>query len=375
MKISAIRTYVMGVPGRNWTFVKVQTDEGLHGWGEATLEWQEPAVVEGIKLMSHLLIGRDPQRIEQIWQILFRHHWWRDSNVMMTALSGIDQALWDLKGKAVGQPVYQLLGGACRDSIPLYARGDLGLGSEVNEAEAAYREGFRAYKGGVEICDYFDEDLQIQQMIFNCHAIGDSLGSHFQLMLDLGGVFSVDGTIRLIEGLKGLNVGWIEEPVPALTLDAMSRLVAANLNVKFSLGERLLNRWEFAHVFEQRAADIVQPDVCHAGGISETRRIAAMAEVFGLPVAPHNPLGPVAMAASVHVAAAMPNFLILEYCRRSPLFHQVQTQGIVVRSGFAALPTAPGLGIELDESLIEQHPYRPMPQRLWIRRDGTVPLV
>jgi len=160
----------MGVPGRNWTFVRIQTDEGLHGWGEATLEWHEPAVAEGVKLMSDLLIGRDPSRIEQIWQTLFRHHGWRDSNVMMTALSGIDQALWDIKGKSAGQPVYQLLGGACHDRIPLYARGDLGLGSEIKEAEASRREGFRAYKGGVELCDHFDEDAQIQKMISDCKA-------------------------------------------------------------------------------------------------------------------------------------------------------------------------------------------------------------
>ena len=375
MKISAIRTFIMGVPGRNWTFVKIQTDEGFHGWGEATLEWNEPAVAEGVKLMSELLIGRDPSHIEQIWQILFRHHGWRDSNVMMTALSGIDQALWDIKGKVAGQPIYQLLGGACRDRISLYARGDLGLGSEIKEAEAARKEGFRAYKGGVEVRDHFDEDAQIRKMIFDCKAIEESLGGDFQIMLDLGGVFSVDGTLRLINGLRGRNIAWVEEPVPMLTYDAMSDLVAAKLNVPFSLGERLCHRWDFKPVFEQKAADIVQPDVCHAGGISEIRRIAAMAEVFGVPVAPHNPLGPVAMAASVHAAAAMPNFLTLEYCRRSPLFHQVQKHGIEIRDGFAELPGTPGLGIELDESLIERHPYQPMPRRLWIRADGTIPLI
>ena len=171
MKISAIRTWIMGVSGRNWTFVKIQTDEGLHGWGEATLEWNEPAVAEGVKLMSELLIGRDPAHIERIWQILFRHHWWRDSTIMMTALSGIDQALWDIKGKVAGQPVYQLLGGACRDRISLYARGDLGLGSELKEAEAARQEGFRAFKGGVELCDHFDGDAQIRKMVSDCEAI------------------------------------------------------------------------------------------------------------------------------------------------------------------------------------------------------------
>jgi len=375
MKISAIIPVIMGIPGRNWTFVKIQTDEGAYGWGEATLEWHEPAVVEGIKLMSRLLTGMDPTRIEQIWQFLFRHHFWRESLVMMTALSGIDQALWDIKGKTMGQPVYQLLGGACRDRIPLYARGDLGLGSEIREAEASRKEGFLAFKTGVEICDYFDEDSQIQKMISDCRSIEDLLGRDFLIMLDLGGVLSFEGTRRLAEGLKDRNLAWLEEPVPSLTLDAMSRLVALGLGVKFSMGERLCSRWAFKSVLEQRAADIIQPDVCHAGGISEMRRISAYAEVFGVPVAPHNPMGPVAMASSVHIAAAIPNFQILEYCRRSPLFHHVQTQGIKINQGFAELPTAPGLGIELDELLIEQHPYQPMPQRLWTRPDGAIPLI
>jgi galactonate dehydratase len=178
-----------------------------------------------------------------------------------------------------------------------------------------------------------------------------------------------------VHGLEGRNILWLEEPVPALTLDAMRRLVSAKLGLHFSLGERLCTRWGFKEVLEQRAADVIQPDVCHAAGISELRRIAAYAEVFGIPVAPHNPLGPVAMAASVHVAAAMPNFLILEYCRRSPLFHQVQKLGIEIKEGYAQLPTAPGLGVELDQALMAKHPYQPMPLRMWVRGDGTVPLV
>jgi galactonate dehydratase len=375
VRITSVDTFVMGVPGRNWIFVKIGTDEGIHGWGEATMEWHEGAVVEGIKRVTPLLLGQDPTRIERIWQTIFRHHWWRQSVSMSSALSGIDQALWDITGKVCGQPVYRLLGGAYHDRIRLYARNDRGLGSMAGEAEAAHEEGFTAFKGGVEQGEFFDEKAQIRKMIADCEAIGAALGSEFEIMLDLQGLFSFQSIAKLARGLSGQNIVWLEEPAPALTMDEMSRLVGANLGVRLALGERLCSRWAFKEVLEKHAADIIQPDICHAGGISELRRIAAYAEIFGTPVAPHNPLGPVAMAASVHTAAAMPNFLILEYCRRSPLFAEVQQEGVRIATGYAELPQRPGLGVELDEKVIARHPYQPMPDRLWVRPDGSIPMI
>ena len=292
MKITAINTFVMGVRGRNWTFVKIETDEGIHGWGEATLEWHEPSVVAGIELMSPLLIGQDPTRIERIWQTLFRHHWWRQNVSMNSAISGIDQALWDIAGKAYGQPVYRLLGGAYHERVRLYARGDLGLGSATKEAEAARKEGFTAFKLGGVNGSPFDESREICQFTKDCEALERDFGSQFEIMLDLQGVFSYNAILKLVRALEGRNIVWIEEPVPALTLDDMKRLIQANLGVPFSLGERLCTRWGFKEVLEQKAADIIQPDICHAGGISETRRIGAYAEIFGIPVALHNPRGP-----------------------------------------------------------------------------------
>jgi galactonate dehydratase len=375
MRITSIDEFVMGVPGRNWIFVKIGTDEGIHGWGEATLEWHEKAVVEGLKLLTPLLLGRDPTRIELIWQTIFRHHWWRQSVSMMSALSGIDQALWDIAGKAFGQPVYRLLGGACHERVRLYAREDLGLASAVEEAEVARAEGFSAFKFGVESRETFDEKAQVRKIVADCEAIEKSLGKGFEMMLDLQGVFSFNAVLDMARGLAGHNVVWLEEPVPALTLDAMSRLVQTNLGIHIALGERLCSRWAFQEVFDKRAADIIQPDICHAGGISELRRIAAYAETFGIPVAPHNPLGPVSMAASVHTAAAMPNFMILEFCRRSSLFQEVQKQGIRIKDGHAELPVAAGLGIELDEEVIARHPYQPLPDRLWICPNGSIPMI
>jgi galactonate dehydratase len=374
MKITNVKSQVMGVRGRNWIFVKVETDEGLYGWGEATMEWHEPAVVEGIKLMAPLLIGQDPTRIERIWQTLFRHHWWRLNVCMSSAISGIDQALWDITGKAYGQPLFRLLGGAYHEHVRLYARADLGLGCPVKEAEAAREEGFTAFKFGAYQTSPFDEAAQVRKLAADCKSIAEALGPDFQIMIDLQGIFSVNGILRLVRGLEGRNVLWLEEPVSALTLDAMKRLIQANLGIPISMGERLCSRWGFKQVLEERAADIIQPDICHAGGISEFKRIAAYAEVFGVPIAPHNPLGPVAMAASAHAAATLPNFLILECCRFSPLFHQVQ-QGIHLSKGFVELSERPGLGIELDETLIAKHPYRPIPFRTWNRSDGSIPLI
>jgi galactonate dehydratase len=374
VKITDIRCFVMGTENRNWIFVRVDTDEGIHGWGEATAEWQEGAVVENIKNMAPILVGRDPTRIQQTWQLLFRHHWWRLGMTGMSALSGIDQALWDVTGKAFNQPVYRLLGGACRDRIRLYARGDRHLDSEVEEAVAAREEGFTAFKSSVK-SGVLDEREQVATLVRNCRAIRDRVGDTFDLMLDLQGVFTLRGVQSLCRELSELNVLWIEEPLPDLDLDGMARLVALNPGPAVAMGERLLTRWAFKPVLEARAADIIQPDVCHTGGISEMQRVAAYAEAFNIPVAPHNPLGPVALAASVQIAAAMPNFLVLEYCRASTLFEGVQVDGIRIKCGHAELPDRAGLGVELDQKVIERYPYRSMPHRLWFAPDGSTPLI
>lgn len=377
MKITRIRTRVMGTPGRNWIFLFIETDAGITGLGEATTEYQEHAVVAAIEQhFAPLLLGKDPTQIERLWQMMYRLFWWRQGVVMTSAISGIEQALWDLAGKAYGQPVYRLLGGPCRDRVRLYARGDLGLPSQADEARAAVAEGFTAFKWGYSpTVKPFDEEDYIRAAHETACAIAEATGDRLELMVDCAGLFSLNGAMRLIRGLRDYRMLFVEEPVCVDNLNEMARLHQAGLGIDLALGERLCTRWAFREILERRLVDLIQPDICHAGGIGELRKIATMAEVYGVKVAPHNPYGPVALAAAVHFAAATSNFLILEYCRFSPLFSQVQKQGIAIAKGYAELPTAPGLGVELDEELIALHPYRALPLREYKTLDGAVPWI
>ncbi|MCZ6678270.1 MAG: mandelate racemase/muconate lactonizing enzyme family protein, partial [Candidatus Poribacteria bacterium] len=323
-----------------------------------------------------VLVGKNPTEIERLWQVMYRLFWWRQGVVMSSAISGIDQALWDIAGKAYGQPVYRLLGGPCRDRVRLYARGDLGLPSQAEEAQAALDEGFTGFKWGYGPTGRpFDEAENICASHDTARAIVDKTGDRLELMVDCAGLFSLNGAMRLVRGLSDYRMLFVEEPVCVDNLNEMVQLHGSGLGINLALGERLCTRWAFREFLERRAVDVVQPDICHAGGISELRKIATMAEVYGVRVAPHNPYGPVALAAAVHFAAATGNFLILEYCRRTPLFFQVQEQSVTIANGHAELPTAPGLGVELDEALIDQHPYQPLEIREYYGADGSVPLI
>ncbi|MBC8228169.1 galactonate dehydratase [bacterium] len=377
MKITRIRTRVMGTLGRNWIFVFIETDEGITGIGEATTEYQEHAVASAIEQhFAPALIGRDPTEIERLWQVMYRLFWWRQGVVMSSAISGIEQALWDIAGKVYGQPVYRLFGGPCRDRVRLYARGDLSLTSQAREAQAAVEEGFTAFKWGYGPTGKpFDEEENIRAAHETAQAIVEATDDRLELMVDCAGLFSLNGAMRLIRGLQDYRMLFVEEPVCVDNINEMEQLHQAGLGVNLALGERFCTRWAFREFLERRAVDIVQPDICHAGGIGELRKIATMAEVYGVKVAPHNPYGPVALAAAVHFAAVTSNFLILEYCRRTPLFFQVQKHGITIVNGYAELPTEPGLGVELDEELIAQYPYQPLKIREYYGADGSVPLI
>lgn len=377
MKITGIRTRVMGTEGRNWIFVFIETDAGITGVGEATTEYQEHAVVAAIERnFAPVLIGRDPTEIERLWQVLYRLTWWRQGVVMTSAISGMDQALWDIAGKAYDQPVHRLLGGPCRDRVRLYARADLGLASYAEEAQAAVDEGFSAFKWGYGPSEGpFNEEMNIRFSHDTAKTVATATGDRLQLMVDCAGLFSLNGARRLIQGLAGHRMLFVEEPVCVDYQQEMERLHQATLGVDLALGERFCTRWAFREFLERRTVDVVQPDICHAGGITELRKIATMAEVYGVKVAPHNPYGPVALAAAVQFSAATSNFLILEYCRRSPLFAAVQDYGVVVADGFAELPQSAGLGVAVNEDLIAEHPYLPLSIREHYGPDGAVPLV
>lgn len=384
MKITSITAHLMGVPGagghapaRNWVFVKVETDEGLIGIGEATTEWHEKAVAAMIEEhFAPLLIGQDPTRVQFLWQQMQRLFWWRGGVVASSAASGIEQALWDITGKAYGQPVYKLLGGAVRDAVRLYARTDLNLASFGAEAAAAVAEGFDAFKFGYgRRTEPFDEQRQVDVALAAAAEVRKAAGPQCDLMIDCAGIFSRQAGCRLIEGLRAMGMLFVEEPVNADTPRGLVELRRTFPDVRITAGERLATRWAFREWFEQGAVDVVQADISHCGGIGELLRIAAYAEVYGVAVAPHNPYGPVALAASAHACAAMPNFLILEHCRHRPWFDEVQVFGPKIEQGRVQLDDRPGLGIELDWEYVRQHRYRRLPMPTFVDQDGGMPLI
>ena len=340
--------------GRNWLFVKVETDEGIHGWGEGSLVVQTPTIAEAVRMLSPLVIGEDPADIERLWQKMFLFHRYRGGVIINSALSAIDQALWDIKGKSLGVPVYQLLGGAVRNQIRTYC----GAG-DIERARAHVEHGFTGIKTHSW---YADKNIDERKVVpwFRDHIAGlrEALGEDVDNMVDNHGRSRPALAIRQIEAVEQYGLLFFEEPVPPENLDCLSLVRQAGLRTDLAAGERLFNRWQFKDMIQRQLVDVIQPDICHCGGISELRRIAALAEMYSIQVAPHNPKGPVATAANVHVCATVPNFLILEHVHPNPLFDEVQTEPMKMNAGYYDVPTAPGLGVDINEDVIAAHPVR-----------------
>ena len=392
MKITDIVAHVMEIPDpdghtprRNWIFVEIRTDEGLTGIGEATTEYTELAVKAQIETeLKPRLLGMNPLEIGRIWTLGFRHFWWRMGVVHTSAMSGIDQALWDLKGKAAGLPVYELLGGRVRDRVRLYARvrdvfaeGEATLEEDI--LQAVEEEGFDAFKSGFgALTQPFDEIEQVNRAVDDYRRMRDAAGPDVALMCDAAGVYSPTAAARLIDGLREVDIYFVEEPTNQDTVNPTLQLKRAYPDVKIAVGERLFTRWAFREWFESQAIDVCQADICHTGGISELMKIAHYAEVYGILIAPHNPYGPVALAAAAHAAAAMPNFTLLEHCRLRPWFEDVQKVAVPIVRGYVDLDELgkrPGLGVELDMEMIKNRPHRPLASNPFVMKDGSSPLV
>lgn len=383
MKIVSISAHITGVPGhggrapaRNWVFVRVDTDEGISGVGEATTEYHEMAVAAMIEHhFAPLLHGKDPTRINDAWSALHRCSWWRAGVVESSAASGIDQALWDIAGKAYGQPVHKLLGGSVRDWVPLYARGDLGLSTPVEELQEARRQGYRAFKFGPWSPGEFDEQRLADSIVRTGSELRAIAGESVELMIDCAGYFSRPTAIRLLQRIEDLQLTFAEEVVNADTPSDLLALRAAVPSIPLAAGERLATRWAFREWMEQGAVDIVQPDICHCGGISELLRIAGYAEIHNVRIAPHNPYGPVALAANLHACAVLPNFLILEHCRHLPWAADAAPVRPEIVDGCVQLTDRPGLGVEVDWEYVKSHPrlelLPPNPRDRW----GATPLI
>lgn len=380
MKIVAIDNLLMRVERQNWHFVKITTDAGIVGYGEASVEGREKTVAAAVDELSRYLIGEDPGPIEHHWQRLHRHGFWRGGIILNSAISGIEQALWDIKGKKLGAPVYELLGGPTRTRVKVYTHaGGPTTEAAVERVQMLLEQGYRAFKLGTAQpiqagpnAGTMDERSLIRRTEERVRKIREVVGPDVDLMLDNHGRFAPFYAIELMHALQPYDMLFLEELVPPENLQALKKVADVKANVPLATGERLFSKWEFRELIDQQIVDVVQPDICHAGGILELRKIAAMAEAYYIKVAPHNPNGPIATAASLHLAATIPNFLILETAYAEPFRSQVQRQGLTIENGWIELPRTPGLGVDLDEEVIAAHPYSVQDYASLYYPDGSV---
>lgn len=365
MKITAIKTYICHAYRTNWVFVKVLTNiDGLYGVGEATLEYKEHTVAQACHELERMLIGRDPHRIEEFWHQAYRDAYWRGGPVLMSALSAIEMALWDIKGKDLGVPVYQLLGGKVRESVPCYANGWFAPAKTPEEfaekAILAVEQGFKALKWDPFGSAYLQIDRQqLNQSIACVSAVYEATKANADIIIEGHGRFDIPTAVRIGNALSDFDILWFEEPIPPQNLEGLAE-VKRRINVPVSGGERLYNRWEFRSLFEQKAVDFIQPDVSHAGGIMELKKIAAMAEAYHIPICPHNPSGPVANAATLQLAACLPNFYLLETMSSDvPWRSEISTEEVRFENGNMFISDKPGLGIDINEDAIARYPFEP----------------
>lgn len=377
MKIDRLTTYLVAP---RWLFLRIDTDEGVTGWGEPVVEGRAGTVAAAVEELSDLLIGQDPLRIEDHWQVLTKGGFYRGGPVLSSAVAGIDQALWDIAGKVRGVPVHELLGGPVRDRVRVYSW--IGGDHPSDVAVAAQRQldaGFTAVKmNGSGPLTPLDSPRAVQEMVDRVAAVREVLGPDNDVAVDFHGRVSYGMARRVLPLLEPYLPLFVEEPlVPEA--GAQLRRVVESTSIPIATGERLYSRWEFRPALDSGIA-VVQPDVSHAGGISEPRRISALAEAYDVAVAPHCPLGPISLAASLQVSFAIPNLLIQEqslgihYNEGSDLLDYLVDPAVFhYADGHVARPTRPGLGIEVDVREVERaaatgHRWR---SPVWRRPDGS----
>lgn len=369
------------VPPR-WLFLKITTDQGYEGWGEPIVEGRAATVRTAVEELSEYLIGKDPSRIEDLWQTLYRGGFYRGGPVLTSAISGIEMALWDIRGKTLNVPVYDLLGGAVRDTMRVYSWvGGDSPGDVAQEALACVGRGFTALKmNGCERMEWIDSPARVGAAVQTIAAVREAVGPDIMIGVDFHGRVHRGMAKVLARELDSLKLMFIEEPVLSENLEAL-RDIVAHTSTPIALGERLYTRWDFKQVFRDGYVDIVQPDTAHAGGILETRKIAAMAEAHDVALAIHCPLGPIALAASLQVDFCTPNAFIQEqslgihYNQGSDLLEYLSAPEVFdYHAGFVGRLTGPGLGIQVNEDKVraaakEGHAWR---NPVWRYDDGSI---
>lgn len=366
----------MAVDGgsRTWVFVVVQTDDGVVGVGEATLEWHTEAVMAAVRELAVIAVGRDSARIQDLWQLAFKARFWRGGPVLTSALSGLEQALWDIKGKTAGLPVYELLGGACRDRLLLYANHPEGLTPE-QLADDLRTSGI----SGIKITPFPDTPINVdsreaalRDAIDETAAIRAAVGPEIRIAIDVHGRLSPSMAIVFARAVEPLDIWFLEEP--ALPDNpAGLREVAQATSIPVAAGERVFTRQGFAELIATRSIAIAQPDLAHCGGIFEGRLIAAMAEPAQIGFAPHNPMSMINTLASAHVSLTSPNFVALEHKRHDADWQpEVIRTSATVRDGYLHLGSEPGLGITLDVEACRSHPPRTRVLQEYRQADGAL---
>ena len=338
LKITKLETFLVKP---RWLFLKIHTNAGITGLGEPITEGRALTCQMAVKEIEPYLIGKDPRPVAHHWQAIYRHAFYRGGPILTSALSGIDQALWDIKGKALGVPVYELLGGPTRNRVRVYAHAR-GMEGIKQQLKAAFKTGPAKRRPS----RYVETPAQVQYAADRFAEFRKLVGDDVDIGCDFHGAISPATAKLLIKALEPYHPMFIEEPINAQNHDVMAE-IARGTHLPIATGERVFTKWGFREVLEKQAATILQPDLCHAGGITECRLIAGMAEAYYASVAPHNPLGPISLAAGVQRAAAIPNFLIQE---QVSLGEGYLKQPFTVREGYLNLPAGPGLGIELDDN-------------------------
>lgn len=372
MKIAAVEPLLVGTSWRNLVFIKVKTDEGLYGIGECTIQNREEGVLGYLQgAVRRHVIGSDPFNIEDLWLRMYRNEFWRGGVIATTVMSGIEIACWDIMGKALGQPVWRLLGGRCHEKIKAYANAWYTVERKPEEfaqrVKVVLEKGYKALKldpfgpGGLEV-SRAEKDRSVALVA----AIRESVGPDVEIFIEMHGRFSASTAIELANMLEPYKPGWIEEPCPPEDIPSLKK-VSQHVSVPVATGERCFTRYGFREVIESGAPDVLQPDPIHAGGLLEMKKIAAMGDVRSMVVAPHNSNGPVCTTAAVHFDFTTTNIKVQEcFDDFSETWVRDAVPGCPVpRDGYFHLPEKPGLGIDINEDVIKEHPYQERFFNLW----------
>ena len=379
MKIKTVETFI--VPPR-WLFLKITTDEEIFGWGEAVIEGRAKTVKSAVLELSDYIIGKNSHHIEDIWNTIYRGGFYRGGPILMSAIAGIDQALWDIKGKYFNTPVYNLLGGKSRDKIKAYSWIGGDRPNEVgSQAKLAKENGFKAIKmNASEELQYIDTFSKVEAVLERVSAIRDMTGKDFGIGIDFHGRVHKPMAKLLIKELEVFHPMFIEEPVLTEHLHNLKNIVG-NSSIPIATGERMYSRYDFKHILNDGIVDIIQPDLSHAGGITECKKIANMAEAYDVAFAPHCPLGPIALSSCLQIDAICHNAIIQEqslgihYNKDADMLDYIKNKDVFkFHDGFFHFPQSPGLGLEIDEEKVRQaslvgHNWK---NPIWRHEDGSV---